>query len=69
MAEWRQFANKQKQKRAVKENCKGGTKDDVRSEIIVQRMSADVSGKQQKYSRIGAREYVPFGDEDYYIEK
>ena len=27
-------------------------------------MSADVSGKQQKYSRIGAREYVPFEYEE-----
>ena len=56
-------------KRAAKgKNCKGGPKDDVRSEIIVQRMSADVSGKQQKYSRIGAREYVPFEEEELTLE-
>ena len=33
-------------------------------EIVVQRMSADVSGKQQKYTRIGAQEYVPFHHEE-----
>ena len=33
-------------------------------EIVVQRMSGDVSGKQQKYSRIGAQEYVPFEQDE-----
>ena len=33
-------------------------------EIVVQRMSAHVSGKQQKYSRIGAQEYVPFEQDE-----
>lgn len=28
--------------------------------ITVQRLSADVSGKAQKYTRIGAREFVPY---------
>ena len=32
--------------------------------LIVQRMSADVSGKQQKYTRIGPQEYVPFEHEE-----
>ena len=32
----------------------------VQEEIIVQRMSSTVSGKAQKYSRIGPREFVPF---------
>ena len=59
MAEWRKFANKQKEKRATKAN-KAKKENDERTEIIVQRMSSDVSGKQQKYTRIGAREYVPF---------
>ena len=31
--------------------------------MVVQRLSADVSGKAQKYSRIGPREFVPFDDE------
>ena len=29
-------------------------------EIVVQRVSSYVSGKQQKYTRIGPQEYVPF---------
>ena len=33
-------------------------------EIVVQRMSADVSGKQQKYTRIGPQEYVSFEHEE-----
>ena len=28
--------------------------------IVVQRLSAEVSGKAQKYSRVGAREFVSF---------
>lgn len=34
------------------------------AEIIVQRMSSDVSGKQQKYTRIWPQEYVPFEHEE-----
>lgn len=64
-AEWRQFANKQKQKRTARgKNGKVDNKGDVKDEITVQRMSADVSGKQQKYSRIGPQEYVPFEYEE-----
>jgi len=36
----------------------------VVEEIMVQRMSWDISGKQQKYSRIGAQEYVPFEQDE-----
>jgi hypothetical protein len=64
MAEWQQFANKQKQKRTARGKNKGDCKAGVKDEITVQRLSADVSGKQQKYSRIGAREYVPFEYEE-----
>ena len=31
-----------------------------RGELTVQRLSSEVSGKAQKFSRIGAREFVPF---------
>ena len=69
MAEWRQFAYKQKLKRAAKgKSSKGEGKDTVKDEIIVQRMNADVTGKQQKYSRIDAREYVPFDYEELSFE-
>ena len=31
-----------------------------KEEIIIQRLSTEVSGKAQKYSRIGPREFVPY---------
>ena len=62
MAEWRKFAAKQKAKRRGKNQVVEESK--VAEEIVVQRMSGDVSGKQQKYSRIGAQEYVPFEQDE-----
>ena len=62
MAEWRKFAARQKAKRRGKSQDVEESK--VAEEIVVQRMSANVSGKQQKYSRIGAQEYVPFEHDD-----
>ena len=48
MAECRKFANKQKEK--TRDKGKQGEKDNsnVRAEIIVQRMSSDVSGINNK---------------------
>ncbi len=44
---------------------RGKTKKDDSSrnmeELVVQRLSSSVSGKAQKYTRVGAREFVPFG--------
>ena len=60
MAEWRQFANKQHQKRAAKGKRLAQESVEAKDEIIVQRMSSEVTGKQQKYTRIGPREFVPF---------
>ncbi|KAJ7394857.1 hypothetical protein OS493_000692 [Desmophyllum pertusum] len=57
---WREFANKQKCKRTVKGKKQKGECSEARDEIVVQRMSSDVSGKQQKYSRSGTQEYVRF---------
>ena len=62
MAEWRKFAAKQKTKRRGKNQVVEDNK--VAEEIVVQRMSGDVSGKQQKYSRIGASECVPFEQDE-----
>jgi len=62
MAEWRKFAAQQKAKRRGKNQVVEKSK--VAEEIVVQRMSGDVSGKQQKYSRIGAQEYVPFEQDE-----
>ena len=61
---WNKFKNAMKQKRTGK---KQGTTNDPRQnkeEIVVQRLSADVTGKAQKYLRIGPREFVQIGVED-----
>ena len=63
---WAKFQAQMKQKRVQKK-----TKADTglgagvilqRGELTVQRLSSKVSGKAQKFSRIGAREFVPFAD-------
>ena len=57
MSDWNKFKNKMKEKR-----CKNMTKKDSGTSlkdletIVVQRLSAEVSGKAQKYSRSGARD-------------
>ena len=71
-AEWRNFKAKMKKKRIDK--GKGKKKDTVSAFIfendtlVVQRLSAEVSGKAQKYSRIGAREFVSYEYEEFTIE-
>ena len=63
---WAKFQAQMKQKRVQKK-----TKADTglgagvilkRGELTVQRLSSEVSGKAQKFSRIGTREFVPFAD-------
>ena len=39
-----------------------------REEIIVQRLSASVFGKAQKYTRVGPREFVEFGNQELTID-
>lgn len=61
MSAWNNFATKMKAKRTTRGKKKGGSGGEtVKEEIVVQRMSSDVSGKAQKYCRIGPREFVPF---------
>lgn len=64
------FKKAMKEKRTGKQ---GKSKDPRRNkeEIVVQRLSADVTGKAQKYSRIGPREFVKVGfdDDELTIEK
>ena len=56
------------------DNVKGMKKDtigafnDEEDALVVQRLSAEVSGKAQKYSRIGAREFVSYEYEEFTIE-
>ena len=55
------FTAIQKAKRKGQKTREESTMTD---EIVVQRMSADISGKQQKYTRIGPQEHVPFEHEE-----
>ena len=57
---WANFATKMSAKRQRTTTAKKKGGQSVKEEIIVQRMSSSVSGKAQKYSRIGPREFVPF---------
>ena len=57
---WKQFKENIKQKRVAKRKATEKAGVSAAGEIIVQRLSATVSGKAQKYSRVGAREFVPF---------
>lgn len=59
--EWRRYTAIQRAKRKGK---KTGEESTVVEEIVLQQMIADVSGKQQKYTRIGPQEYVPFEHEE-----
>jgi len=52
-----------KEKRQGKRNAEGKT-----DRLTVQRLSAEVSGAAQKYSRMGPREFVPYEYEDLTIE-
>ena len=70
---WVKFQAQMKQKRVQKKSKAdvGGGAGIIhqRGELTVQRLSAEVSGKAQKFSRIGAREFVPFTDyEDITLE-
>ena len=69
--DWDVFREKMKEKRCKKAqqalHNKGLSAGDLivcNGELVVQRLSCEVSGKAQKYSRIGAREFVPFNEEE-----
>lgn len=53
---WSDFKNKIKEKKKVKGQNKVTFKN---NDLTVQRLTADVSGKAQKFDKIGMREYVP----------
>lgn len=57
---WKAFYNKVSGKRTGK---KSGSGDSTLEFLTVQRLSAEVEGKCQKYTRIGALTMVPFGQE------
>ena len=59
--DWNRFKKnvneKRMKKKASKEKGQAIPDSDT---IVIQRLSAEVSGKAQKYARVGAREFVPF---------
>jgi hypothetical protein len=65
---WRRYEDKIKAKRDINTNRKKKPNEEVRKlrrdELIVQRLSATVSGKAQIFSRIGPREFVPYPLDD-----
>ncbi|KXJ04921.1 Eukaryotic elongation factor 2 kinase, partial [Exaiptasia diaphana] len=61
---WKKLSDKIKAKRTKKPAMTETNKKIKGEELIVQRLSAEVSGKAQKYSRIGPREFVPFDSEE-----
>ena len=69
---WGTFKNEMKAKRCktgdggAKKNEKGNILE--RQELVVQRLSSEVSGKAQKYTRVGPREFVQFDEEELSIE-
>eukprot|EP00794_Sanderia_malayensis_P017134 gene17134-18852_t len=57
-AMWKNYKNSMKEKRTGNNNKVGDILK--KEEVVVQRLSAEVTGKAQKYSRIGPREFVRF---------
>ena len=69
---WGTFKNEMKVKRR-KTGDGGGKKNEKgnileRQELVVQRLSSEVSGKAQKYTRVGPREFVRYDEEELSIE-
>ena len=62
MKSWGSFKNAMKAKRRQtgdgvgKKNIQGNVLE--KKELVVQRLSSEVSGKAQKYTRVGPREFV-----------
>ena len=62
------FKNKMKAKRrntgdgGAKKNDKGNILE--RQELVVQRLSSEVSGKAEKYTRVGPRKFVQYDEEE-----
>ena len=57
---WKAFQAEMKRKRAGTRAGKGKDDKSCKEELTVQRLSSEVAGKQQKYTRIGPREFVDF---------
>ena len=66
-AAWKNFKKKMTEKRGSKKNT-SSVKILEEECVTVQRLSAEVSGKAQKCTRLGAREFVPFEYEELTVE-
>jgi hypothetical protein len=65
---WKNFKLAMKEKRVGKKQEKIKESKESKEEIVVQRLSSEVSGKAQKYLRIGPREFVHVGKEELTFE-
>jgi len=70
--DWQNFQKKIKEKRVAtgkeKKAKEKGAAALPEDNTTVQRLSTEVTGKLQKYSRIGTRVFVPYEFEEYTIE-
>ena len=57
---WRTYQEQMKQKRMKTRNKKNVDPSNRTDELVIQQLSAEVSGKAQKYLRVGPREFVAF---------
>ena len=66
---WNKLKDKVTAKRGKKRDAGDTTHKLLKGkELTVQRLSSEVSGKAQKYARIGPREFVPFTEDELTIE-
>ena len=68
-AAWKKLKDKVTAKRGKKPDAGDTTHKLLKGkELTVQRLSSEVSGKAQKYTRIGPKEFVPFTEDELTIE-
>ena len=69
-AVWKKFKDNKTAKRGKKRDA-GDTMHKLLNgnELTVQRLSSEISGKAQKYARIGRREFVPFTEDELLTNK
>ena len=68
---WKNFTKAMKEKRCGTKTTKarkGKGQESDREELTIQRLSAEVHGKAQKYSRVGPREFVDFSNLEMTVE-
>ena len=62
-AKWKDFKKEMQQKRLKQGKITRGVSETKVQELIVQQLTSKVSGKAQKFNRIGPREFVAFPQE------